>query len=289
MSDTTVERERIRQHALAYPFAPPGFSFRMHTEAVEAEEIRISNFAVTEFGDGVSPLVDLQVIAVNSKTQHNYSRRVPVIAAGSNASFQRLKSKFTEVGLDSDFPVLLVQIADLVPVYSAHISKYGSIPGTLTCDPGAASLLHIAFLDSTSLTRVNQSEGLGFNYALALLEKLEIQFGDGHILRSACAYISRRGVFAPDGMPVRIDAFSVEKSVLPIASQHQILGQLHRLKKHDGPFDDFIHQHVDREELRAASLEAMKQMSQPCSIANMRWIEGEITGQLATLPDSFGD
>ncbi|MBZ0218617.1 MAG: hypothetical protein K8F25_18825 [Fimbriimonadaceae bacterium] len=288
MADNAAERKRILRHALAYPFEPPRHSFQMHTGAAELEDIRISALDIAEFGDGIAPLVDLEVIAGETGSRRVYTARVPVIAAGSNASFQRLKTKFSEAGLDADFPVLLARIGELVPVYSAHISKYGSIPGTLTAEPGATSLLHIAFLDPAALRRVNESEALGFNYALALLEKLDIHLENRFTLPSACAYISRRGAFSPDGRPVRIDVFSVEKSALPMANQSQILAKLHQLVGPESAFEDFIHAHVDSRTRRDTSMRAMREKSFPCSISYFGWIEGERKGRQAALPEKFG-
>ncbi len=283
------ERRRVLRHALAYPFDPPGFSYRMHSQAGEAEEVSLAAFSVQDYRSGIAPLVDLEIVSSVNGCGYEYTNRVPVIAAGSNASFSRLKTKFSEVGLSADFPVLRARVAGLVPVYSAHVSKYGSIPGTLTGEVGAVSFLHIAFLDPAALRRINQSEALGLNYGLGLIEEARADFGDRHTLSSVCAYISKRGTFAPEGVGVRIDAFAVEKSALPSTGQRQILDHLHKIRAPDQTFEEFVHAHVDSKQGRIRSMEAMRANALPCSIPRMGWIEGEEGGRQASLPESFGN
>jgi len=282
-----ARRDRLVGHALGYPFDPPGHSFLMHTDLTVPEAVHVSAFEMVGNDRGVAPLVGLEIESHDGE-KRDYVDRVPLIAAGSNASFRRLTTKFTEAGQAADFPVLLVQVSDLVPVYSAHISKYGSIPGTLTHDAGAASLLHIAFVDPVALKRINDSEGLGFNYGLALIEQLNISLGDDRLLPGVCAYISRRGAFAPDGSPLRIDAFSVEKSGLPSASQSQVLERLRRLVAARDEMDVFVHAHIDSREQREARMKSMRERAKPVDIPNMGWIAGEKSGPRAELPDGFG-
>ena len=126
------------------------------------------------------------------------------------------------------------------------------------------------------------------NYGLALIDQLDIRLGNQHTLPGACAYVSRRGVFAPNGKPLRIDAFSVEKSAMPLANQSQVLGHLQRLVGAQNDLSKFIHAHVDSKDCRQTRVETMQENSHPTNIPNMGWIEGEETGPQAELPPIFG-
>lgn len=274
-------------HALAYPFDPPAFGYAFRHDAAEPLRVAVADLAVHPTMDGGAPLVDIAVADEQDGNEIGYQRRVPVIAAGSNASFHRLKSKFAEKGLPGDFPVLRVAVRGLVPVYSAHISVYGSIPGTLTGEAGARTFLHIAFLNRVELERLNETESVGKNYALALIPLEGTDLAAGLTLPGVLAYVSKRGTYAPDGRPARVAAFESH------GSRHAPLDQrgiLQRLRAHVGAGEEletFIAAHIDDAALRAERTAAMARAARPCAIDGLRCVAGGLDAPPARLPSGF--
>ncbi|HSM19530.1 MAG TPA: hypothetical protein VK844_04075, partial [Hyphomicrobiales bacterium] len=189
----TADPASVFARARAYPYDPPAFGYRFRHDADAPEPAEALQIACRSCGEDEVPLADLTIALNGGGAPARYERRVPVLAAGSNASFARLKTKFAEGRRPGDFPVLKARVPGVISVYSAHVSKYGSIPGTLTAEAGAVSELHVAFLDPEELERLNGSESIGKNYALALLSGLDADFGQGCRLQAALAYVSTRG------------------------------------------------------------------------------------------------
>lgn len=283
MSDPAAIFARAR----AYPYDPPPHGYRFHHGAEAPERAEAREIVGHAPANGEVPLSDVTVALDGNGVLRRYERRVAVIAAGSNASFTRLKSKFAVTGAPGDFPVLKARVPGLVSVYSAHVSRYGSIPGTLTGEDGAKSELHIAFLDPGELKRLNGSESLGKNYALALLGGLEADFGNGCVLDAALAYVSLRGAYSPDGSPVRISAFQAQGSRHAAAGQEDILERARRHFAHDGPLERFVHEHAADEEVRTERIALMAASAIPCRIAGMRCVAGGMDAPQACLPDDF--
>jgi hypothetical protein len=286
MTDTTGPGE-IFARALSYPYEPPRFGYLFAHDAAVPQRALPGGLDIRPQGANQPPLVDLAV-RLEDGTERHYSARVPLLAAGSNASFTRLKSKFSERGLATEFPVLLAQVAGLVPAYSAHISTYGSVPGTLVSEPGAVSHLHVAFVDARALALLNASEALGKNYALALIDGCSVELGEGARLNSALAYISMRGLFAPAGAPLRLAAFHAEGSSLEALHQREMLELLRRHLSFEGPLDDFVHGHVGDEGLRAARTREMARVAIDCGISGLCGIAGGLKAPSGFLPDGFG-
>ena len=130
----------ILARALAYPYQPPDFGFVFGAGSEAPLPLKLRRLSHFPAGPETAPLADLEIEAEGGGIRR-YGARVPLIAAGSNASFLRLRSKFSEAGLESEFPVLLARAHGLVAAYSAHVSSYGPVPGTLAGEAGAVSLL----------------------------------------------------------------------------------------------------------------------------------------------------
>jgi hypothetical protein len=277
----------IFARARAYPYDPPPFGYRFHHQAAAPERVEAREIVGHAPVNGEVPVSDVTVALDGNGALRRYERRVAVIAAGSNASFTRLKSKFAAAGAPGDFPVLKARVRGLVSVYSAHVSRYGSIPGTLTGEDGAVSELHVAFLDPGELKRLNGSESIGKNYALALIDGLKADFGNGCVLDAALAYVSLRGAYAPDGAPVRISTFRAEGSRHVAAGQEDILERARRHLAHDGPLERFVHEHAEDEAVRTERVRIMAASAVPCRIAGMRFIAGRNDAPEARLPNDF--
>ena len=179
-----------------------------------------------------------------------------LMLSARNSDFDRVLG--LDIGADDyvakpfKFPVLLARAHGLVAAYSAHVSSYGPVPGTLAGEAGAVSLLHVAFVDADALACLNASEALGKNYALALVSGHRLDFGGGLGLDAGLAYISMRGVHAPSGAPLRLTAFRAEGSRLSARSQREILDGLRRHLASRAPLEDFVAEQVGDEAVRLA-------------------------------------
>lgn len=272
-------------HALAYPFAPPRFSYLFRHDAAAPHRAETVDLELRSVAGADLPLCDVSV--KDGRETFAFKDRVAVISAGSNASFQRLISKFAKDGLTADFPAILARVPHLVPVYSAHISAYGSVAGTLYREQGAASLLHIAFLSPHELWCINKSEGLGNNYALCMIDRLDADLGAGVRLERALAYVSRRGAFAPEGVPLRLSAFQVEGSHAHMTDQHQLQGRLQAYLGDTQAVEAFIRQNINDADLRLARTARMAPVALPCRFRGLYCVAGDLDAPLARLPADF--
>ena len=276
----------ILARAFAYPYQPPDFGFVFGAGSEAPLPLKLRRLSHFPAGPETAPLADLEIEAEGGGIRR-YGARVPLIAAGSNASFLRLRSKFSEAGLESEFPVLLARAHGLVAAYSAHVSSYGPVPGTLAGEAGAVSLLHVAFVDADALACLNASEALGKNYALALVSGHRLDFGGGLGLDAGLAYISMRGVHAPSGAPLRLTAFRAEGSRLSARSQREILDGLRRHLASRAPLEDFVAEQVGDEAVRLARTAAMAATARNCGISGLRCVAGGMAAPPAELPGAF--
>jgi hypothetical protein len=122
--------------------------------------------------------------------------RFPVVAIGSNASPAQLIAKF---GPDPTpaLPVVAARVRGLARGFSAHVTRYGSVPATARAAPDLDAVLdvHVTLLDAGQLATMGRTEP---NHRLTLLRHpdggwlLELETGE----RSArcLLYRSRHGV-----------------------------------------------------------------------------------------------
>ncbi len=136
--------------------------------------------------------------------------RTAVLASGSNAAPARLAEK---CGRGAVIPVLRVEMPGIV-VYSAHITRYGSIAATWMPDDHASSWVSVPFFDDAQLARVDASEG---NY-----RRSEIGTPPALRDRPLSAYVSARGVLQLDHRPIRLSEVE-STSRLSAMSQRRVL------------------------------------------------------------------
>ena len=162
-------------HALSYPFDPPTESYLFSHGRAQA----------------IVGALDL-------------AGRLPVIAAGSNASPTRLAQKFGSAG-DTVIPVETATLPDHVAAYSAHVARYGSIPATMHPEPGAAAAIHLTWLDAEQCERMHESESIGLNYGFYRLSGLTLKTAAGRTLDHAYASITLRGALHVAGRPTSLE------------------------------------------------------------------------------------
>ena len=146
------------------------------------------------------------------------AERVPLLAYGSNAAPEMLARKLS---LNPD-PVLVVPawLDGFDVVYSAHISPYGAIPGTLQRSPDTAVRVCVAYLTESQLGLVSTTEP---NYELATLDSLECRPVQGETLTEISAYLSRHGCLLVDEGEVALAAVQAKERRFAELSEPQVL------------------------------------------------------------------
>ena len=87
------------------------------------------------------------------------SGRVPVIAHGSNRAPEQIHRKFGHLkGTASEIPVTRAWLSDHDVVYSAHMTRYGSISATLHEAPGTRVQVYVTRLTEAQLPRMLETE-----------------------------------------------------------------------------------------------------------------------------------
>ncbi len=163
----------------------------------------------------------------------------PVIASGSNGAPAQLARKFAGERVDSPIAVVPVGVDGIVPVHSAHVARYGSIPATLCREVGAHAVLPVLFCAPETLDLINETEALGVNYALSRLDGLNAEVA-GKPLDSVLIYRSLHGVYAPGGAPLRLAAALAQESGLVPVTQRDMLAEIHRLVGSSETLDAFV-------------------------------------------------
>jgi len=198
---TAHDLARRVAHGLSYPFNPPGQSYLFR-------------------GGRMQPLGSFDTAG-----------RVPVVASGSNGSPQRLAEKY---GDDAEIPVTFGTIRDLVPVFAARVTSYGSIPATLAVIPGATAGVHVTWLTEPQLEIMHGTESVGIGYAYVRMRDFDLDLGRHGKPEEAYAYLSIQGSFVP------------EDRLMPLADVSQREAQTHAMRctAFEGPLEDFVARHL---------------------------------------------
>ncbi|WP_416897701.1 MAG: hypothetical protein ACMVY4_19950 [Minwuia sp.] len=207
-------------HGLRYPFDPPGESYLFRAGRAE-------------------PL-----------GRFDPSGRTPVVASGSNGSPQRLAEKYGE---DAEIPVTWGTIRDLVPVFAARLTGYGSVPATLAVIEGATAQVHVTWLTEPQIEIMHGTESVGTGYAWCRLSGFDLDLGPHGRPETAFAYLAIHGSFAP------------EDRLMPLkdVSQHDAQRHAMRAAKFDGPLEDFVARHLTDVEYRQAVNSVLAAHGQP--------------------------
>ena len=151
---------------------------------------------------------------------------MPVLAAGSNGAPVQLARKFD--GTMGAIPVTRALLADWAVAYSAHFTRYGSLPATLVPCPGAQVWLFVNWLSEAQLQRMHETEALGRNYGYVELEGQDITVEGRRIDRKIGAYRSLRGPLRHAGRPIRMAEVPTACCMWPALLQRAALRLAHR-------------------------------------------------------------
>ena len=193
-----------------------------------------------------------------------YAGRVPVIAHGSNRAPDQLRRKYGEA---AEIPVSRAWLHDYDVVYSAHVSRYGSIAANLHHAPGVQVEVFVTWLDEPQLIRMHETELGGEVYIYGRMDgiTLELEEGPANGLAEAYVYLSRRGCLATAGQPLALAEVAARDRAHVAMAQVQALDLVHGRHGGDAALDDVILRTVRDPAYRRALITAMGDGAVPTS------------------------
>lgn len=199
-----------------------------------------------------------------AENQLNYveelAERIPVLASGSNASPQQLARKFANFSLL--IPVVKAQLLDFDVVYSAHFSGYGSMPATFYYSPGTVVNTFVTYLTGYQLEQMHQTEGIGFNYCFARLDRVQLNLENQMTLNQVQCYLSLHGCVLMKNSPICLSTISAKNRQFPEMNQVEVLSSAMVLLEPDNILDNFILETVKYQNLRKKRIQRFKQNAQ---------------------------
>lgn len=208
------DTEEIVRRALAYPYDPPAGSF-------------------VQIGARTLPVPPQEI---------DVAGRRALLAYGANASPEALIRKLAHLP-PRPIAVLRVALRGWDVVYSAHVTRYGSVPAAVVPSPGTVASVHLLFPDDEQLEAIAATEGQ--NYRLEQLADFtaELEIG-GEGPREIDAFISVRGPLLLDGSPVALAAIPASGRTFPALSTPEVIDRVRASLYSDLTVPEFILHHV---------------------------------------------
>ena len=193
-----------------------------------------------------------------------YAGRVPVIAHGSNRAPDQLRRKY---GAAAEIPVSRAWLQDYDVVYSAHVSRYGSIAANLHHAPGMQVEIFVTWLDELQLARMHETELGGEVYVYGRMEEITLELEEGPTdgLAEASVYLSRRGCLANAAQPIALAEVGARTRAYMAMAQVDVLALVHARHGGNVPLDEVILQTIRDPAYRRALIAAMGDGSVPTS------------------------
>lgn len=189
--------------ALGYPWERPERSYVLSDEAVTL----------------VGALDHAQRSAVLERFRDG---RTPLLAIGSNGAPETLRLKFAHFSDPADRAVLAIagHLHGFDVGASAYLAAYGAMPATLFPSRGTAARCAILWLTARQFTQLVWTELSYFLGRLATrFEADEPEFDVGEVV----AFVSRFGVFAPEGEPLALAAIPARDRTARALTQRDLL------------------------------------------------------------------
>jgi hypothetical protein len=162
--------------------------------------------------------------------------RAPLLAYGANASPEALARKLAPLP-GEEMPVLRAELAGFDVVYSAHVSPYGAIPGTLLASAGTVAPVFVVYPSAEQLRLLTATEP---NYELRRLQRIECRVEAVGPLAEVEAYLSRHGCLRLEGSEVGLAAVASTGRTLPALDQRQVLERVRDLLQPGVPLEEFV-------------------------------------------------
>ncbi|MCZ4281766.1 hypothetical protein O4H49_13325 [Kiloniella laminariae] len=209
-------------------------------------------------------------------------QRTAVIAHGSNRAPEQLARKFAgHLSAGEAIPVTAIWLKDHEVVYSAHVTRYGSVAAELIHCPGTAVQVFVTWLDQAQLLRMHESELPSENYTYGHLDcdwisadlRTDHDAEQGSVCRDISlpsvklmVYRSTAGALSFRGEAVAISALPARGRSLQAWQQCEVLQhvhQVHGLRQCDLPelLDQAILEAIDSSDYRRRLVRSLKKQS----------------------------
>ncbi len=162
--------------------------------------------------------------------------RSPLLAYGANAAPESLARKLASLPAEA-MPVLRAELAGFDVVYSAHVSPYGAIPGTLFASAGAVAPIFVIYPSAEQLRLLTATEP---NYELRRLKRIDCRVEAVGGLTEVAAYLSRHGCLRLEHSEVGLAAVASTGRTLPALDQRQVLERVRDLLQPGMPLEVFV-------------------------------------------------
>ncbi len=202
--------------------------------------------------------------------------RVPVIAHGSNRAPEQIHRKFGHLaGAASEIPVTRAWLTDHDVVYSAHMTRYGSISATLHEAPGTRVQVYVTWLTEAQLPRMHETEIGAGNYAYGRMGNVKLDVEAGPELSEAFAYLSVHGCLADPEQPeapLALAAVPAEQRVHRHVDQEAALSVLRARHHPEDDLDAMILANIKDIPRRRRLVEALQHSAVPWSVPGFEQI-----------------
>jgi hypothetical protein len=217
---TRPDDDELVRRALAYPYDPPAGSF-------------------VQLGDRTLPVPPEEV---------DVDGRRGLLAYGSNASPEALTRKLAHLPPEP-IAVLRVALRGWDVVYSAHVTRYGSVPAAVVPSPGTVASVHLVFPSDAQMEAITATEGE--NYRLEQLADFSAEYEiGGEEPREIDAFIGVHGPLLVDGSPVALAAILAVDRAFPQLSTPEMIDRVRAALAPEMSVREFVLHHVERGGLR---------------------------------------
>ncbi len=197
--------------------------------------------------------------------------RVPVIAHGSNRAPEQIHRKFGHLrGSASEIPVTRAWLSDHDVVYSAHMTRYGSVSATLHDAPGTRVQVFVTWLSEAQLPRMHETEiGSTGNYGYGRVGDIDLAVEGGPALAEAFVYLSVHGCLADpegEGTPLALAAVPAQNRLHRGADQEAALSVLRQRHHPEAELDAMILANIKNVDQRRRLVEALQTTAVPWSV-----------------------
>ncbi len=211
-----TDTEQLVRRALAYPYDPPAGSF-------------------VQIGARTLPAPPAEIDVVGRRA---------LLAYGANASPAALTRKLAALP-PAPLPVLRVALRGWDVVYSAHVTRYGSVPAAVVPSPGTVANVHLVFPSDDQLAAIAATEGR--NYRLEKLADFgaELEVG-GEAPGEIDAFIGVHGPLLVDGAPVALAAIPARGRVFAELPTPAMIDRVRAALHPDLDLREFVLHHIER-------------------------------------------
>jgi hypothetical protein len=212
--------DELVRRALAYPYEPPAGSF-------------------VQVGDRTLPVPPAEV---------EIDGRRALLAYGANASPEALTRKLAHLEPEP-IAVLRVALRGWDVVYSAHVTRYGSVPAAVVPSPGTVANVHLVFPSEAQMEAITATEGE--NYRLEQLVDFSSEYeigGEGPT--EIDAFISVHGPLLAGGGPIALAAIPAVGRTFPAATTPAVIDRVRAALTPELSVHEFVRHHVERGGLR---------------------------------------